>query len=88
SPALVDACVRAGLSTVEVSRLEEPERVSSVEGASMPWLASQVIRKHGGAPDVFWSRGSFGKEATVCVLGANPREVLAKTRRAFRTAAY
>ena len=87
-PALVDACVRAGLSTVEVSRLEEPERVSSVEGASMPWLASQVIRKHGGAPDVFWSRGSFGKEATVCVLGANPREVLAKTRRAFRTAAY
>jgi len=88
SPALVDACVRAGMSAVEVSRLDEPEPVATVEGASMPWLASQVLRKHGGAPDAFYNKGAFGKEATVFVLGASPREVLAKTRRAFRAAGH
>ena len=54
----------------------------------MPWLALQAVKKHGGAPDAIYDKGAFGKEATVFMLGANPKDVLAKTRRAFKAAGY
>ncbi|VVB67191.1 Bifunctional thiamine biosynthesis protein ThiDN [Candidatus Norongarragalina meridionalis] len=89
SPQLLDAFVRSNMSVAEVSRSEEePESVASAEGASMPWLALQAVKKHGGVSDVIYDKGAFGKEATIFVLGASPGEVLAKMRRAFRAAGY
>lgn len=76
SPANLEACRRADLSTSTFDRAREPKGVSS-----MTWGVHKSIERFGGVPDVIFDKGGVGKEPMIRLLGRSPEDVLSKLRR-------
>ncbi len=59
-------------------RREEPEKIKSKEGATVPWGVETAIKKAGKMPDLIYHKGDIGKEAMILIFGKNPIDVLKK----------
>ena len=78
SPAILQACTKAGLRMLGFDRSEEPEEVTDVEGRSLAWGVQKVLTDAGEVPDAIYDEGGWGKEAMIRVLGGGPAEVIQK----------
>ena len=63
---------------IELNRPDEPEDLQRVEGSSLKWGVSEVIKDLISPPDFIWDRGFWGKEAMIRVFARNPQEALEK----------
>jgi len=79
SEELVENAKRRGYLVVYVDRRAEPEEVRRVEGASIPWILEEAVKKAGGrVPDIIYDHGDVGKEPMIRILGRDPVEVVRK----------
>jgi hydroxymethylpyrimidine/phosphomethylpyrimidine kinase len=58
-----------GYVVVYVDRRLEPEEIRTVEGATLPWILREAVKKAGRVPDVIYDTGDIGKEPMIRVLG-------------------
>lgn len=63
----------------------EPKEVKEMEGSSLEWGVSEVIRKLNRIPDFIYDEGDVGKEPMIRVLGRTPIEIVQKIERTFWT---
>jgi len=75
---IVDSIHKLHFSSSSYDRLDEPESIKNVEGASTKWGAEQAIKSAGFVPDVIFHRGDMGKEPMILVLGQNAIDVATK----------
>jgi hydroxymethylpyrimidine/phosphomethylpyrimidine kinase len=75
---LVARAKSKGYSVVFVDRRAEPEEIRSIEGATMPWILREALKKTGRVPDVIYDIGDVGKEPMIRVLGRSAIEVVNK----------
>jgi hydrogenase expression/formation protein HypE len=60
----------------KIDRSREPEKIKSVEGASMPWKIKEAVKSAGGkAPKIFYETGAVGKEEVAVLVGEDPVDV-------------
>jgi len=58
-----------GISFGYIDRSKEPEIVSKVEGASIPWKIKFLLDRYGMVPRIFYESAGLGKEPLFVVLG-------------------
>jgi predicted fused transcriptional regulator/phosphomethylpyrimidine kinase len=73
---IISALESIGLSVVFVDRMKEPDSVTEMEGASVPWVLKSAREKIGRVPDIIYHKGCVGKEAMTQILGRKPKEVV------------
>ncbi len=59
-------------------RMEEPEKIRKIEGATIPWGIEKAIKRIKKVPDVIYHKGDIGKEPMILIFGKNPKDVLRK----------
>ena len=76
---LVEKAEKKGYLIVFVDRRQEPEDVRKREGASIPWMFEEALKKtNGKTPDMIYDIGDIGKEPMIRILGKDPVEVIRK----------
>ncbi len=84
SPSITRACASAGMDVQSFDREQEPREVKNLEGSSLGWGVSQVLKRSGNVPDIIYDLGETGKEPMVRVLGRDPLEIVSKIREIAR----
>jgi hydroxymethylpyrimidine kinase/phosphomethylpyrimidine kinase len=67
-----------GYVVVYVDRRLEPEEIRAVEGATLPWILREAVKKAGRVPDVIYDTGDIGKEPMIRVLGKTAVDAVSK----------
>ncbi len=83
---LVEKARRKGYKVVFIDRRQEPEEIKKREGASIPWIVEEAVKRIGSIPDIIYDVGDIGKEPMIRVLGRNPVEVIEKVLGIIREA--
>ena len=78
SPAVLEACRYLGFMIGRFNRGEEPEEITSREGASLEWGTERAIETLGEVPDVVYDEGGIGKEPMVRILGDDAQDICHK----------
>ncbi len=58
-----------------IDRTREPQKVSAVDGSSMPWKIAQLAARTGRVPDLFYEGDGWGKEPLFVALGRDAQGV-------------
>ncbi len=75
---IIEAAKKLGFTVVFVDRRNEPPEIRSVEGASIPWIIEEAIKKAGKTPDIIYDKGDIGKEPMIRLFGKSATDVAAK----------
>ena len=67
-----------GLVVRNYQRTDEPQKIKSKEGETIPWGIRGIIKHSKRAPDLVFHTGDFGKEPMSIIFGENPMQVLGK----------
>jgi thiamine-phosphate diphosphorylase len=59
-----------------IDRTKEPDEVSEIDGKSIPWKVSYLLKKNGVIPDLFYEGDGWGKEPLFFLLGIDAVEVV------------
>ena len=68
-------CSERGLLFGWLDRSKEPQNITEVDGASMPWKIKQLVTKYSAVPQLFYESAGWGKEPLFLVLGKDAVEV-------------
>ena len=58
-----------GLAFGWIDRTKEPEKVSAIDGESMPWKVKSMVKQSGKVPSVFYEGDGWGKEPLFMLVG-------------------
>jgi hydroxymethylpyrimidine/phosphomethylpyrimidine kinase len=78
SPAIIEACKKAGFTILGFDRGDEPPEIQTAEGRSLAWGVETVLKKAATIPDAIYDEGGWGKEAMIRILGKDAIEVVRK----------
>ncbi len=67
-PFIITICKKLGLKVSSYNRSQEPEKIRSKEGGTIPWGVKEAIKKLGEVPDVIYHKGAWGKEPIITIL--------------------
>ena len=67
-----------GLAVKNYHRVEEPSKIKSKEGGTIPWGIRGAIKDSRKAPDLIFHTGDLGKEPMSIIFGTSPKDVLEK----------
>lgn len=73
---LVRVAEKKGYSTCYVDRSKEPEDIKRREGASIPWILSEAVKKKRGVPTIIYDHGAHAREPMIRILAENPIEII------------
>ena len=78
SPEIVKTFKRLGYSVSSFSRKDEPKKLKTIEGGTLPWGIEFAIKKVGRMPDIIYDVGDIGKEPMIRVFGKDAMDVANK----------
>ncbi|NPA98062.1 MAG: bifunctional hydroxymethylpyrimidine kinase/phosphomethylpyrimidine kinase, partial [Crenarchaeota archaeon] len=73
---LVRRAEEKGYSICYVDRRNEPEEIKKREGASIPWILGEAVRKTGRVPTIIYDRGDYAREPMIRILADNPLNIV------------
>ncbi len=77
---VLEAASRLGYRAAGYDRRMEPPEVKAREGATIPWGVNVALDKlGGGAPDLIYHYGDWGKEPMAIILGRTAVDAVGKT---------
>lgn len=78
SPEIVKTFRRLGYSVSSFNRKDEPKKLKTIEGGTLPWGIEFAVKKIGRMPDIIYDVGDFGKEPMIRVFGRDAVDVANK----------
>lgn len=75
---------KQGISFGYIDRSKEPEIISKMEGASIPWKIKFLLDHYGAIPRIFYESAGMGKEPLFVVLGEDAVSVATLSTRIAR----
>ncbi len=73
---LVRSAEKKGYSTCYIDRSREPEEIKRREGASIPWILGEAVKKKGEVPTIIYDHGDYAREPMIRILAETPLEII------------
>jgi len=73
---LVRRAEEKGITVCFVDRRKEPEEIKKREGASIPWILGEAVRKTGRVPTIIYDLGDYAREPMIRILAENPLRII------------